>query len=118
MHDIARLWRTAAEQTRRENAERAARVLAYPDLADRLAEPPASIRDPYRWNGWIPPRTEPEGMCEDSCGRTARCARHSEHRTRINRSAIRDQLVEIAAEAMRREQGQLPVDVPTIDGER
>ncbi|WFG44409.1 hypothetical protein [Pseudonocardia alni] len=49
-------------------------------------------------------------MCDGGCGRSGRCPRHSEHRTRINQSAIRRQLVDIAAEAMRREQAQLALD--------
>lgn len=110
MHDLARLWHTAAEQAKRENAERAARVLAHPDLVERLRQEPAAMQDPHGWSGWIPPRTEPEGMCDGGCGRSGRCPRHSEHRTRINQSAIRRQLVDIAAEAMRREQAQLALD--------
>jgi hypothetical protein len=109
VHDIARLWHTAAEQARRENSARADRVLAHDDLRARLAAPPISLREPDRWTGWIPPKTLPEGMCCDACGRTRSCGYSQNHRALVNDSPRRRALVEIAAEALRREQGQDPL---------
>jgi len=37
------------------NAERRRAVLAHPDLAARLTEPPLAYSDPSRWTGYIPP---------------------------------------------------------------
>lgn len=98
--NIDRQWREALEQSRLSSAERRERVLVHPDLVDRLAERPLALADPYSWSGWIPPRTLPEDACSG-------CATHScagrGHTTRANRSPFRQQLVDIAAEALRRE---------------
>jgi len=100
---MAREWGDAQAQSVEESRARAARVLAYPDLVKRLAEQPAALRDPHKWNGWIPPRTVPEVECGDRCGVHQRpCT--NRHFAPANDSPIRKQLVEIAAEALRREQ--------------
>lgn len=77
------------------------RVLAYPDLARRLTEPPLRFADPSDWNGWIPPAMQPEEPCGYGCGRHHRC--DGIHAARRNNSARRQALVEIAAEAWRRD---------------
>lgn len=93
------------------------RVLAHPDLAKRLTEPPLGFPDPTDWSGWIPPQTVPEGMCGQNCGRYHRC--DGIHAGRRNDSLRRAALVDIAAEAWRRdnqptldEAEQLPADEP------
>lgn len=83
------------------------RVLAYPDLAQRLTQPPIGLEDPTQWTGWIPPQTIPEGVCGHECGRYHRCDRI--HAGRRNDSLRRAALVEIAAEAWRRD------NQPTLD---
>ncbi len=57
-------------------------VLAYPDLAQRLTEPPLGYERPDQWNGFVPPATYDQ---------------------RRNDSARRDALAEIVAEAHRRD---------------
>ncbi len=80
-----------------------ARVLAHPDLVKRLTEPPLRLTDPARWTGRIPPRLLPDEACGRACGRDHRpCT--NQHRARFNTSPYRRALVEIAAEAYRREQ--------------
>lgn len=101
-HPAIRMWRAAAEASRIESQARRARVLAHPDLAKRLTEPPLSYTDPARWNGWIPPRTLPEDSC-GGCSSGGRCTR--DHAARLNDSPFRKALVAIAAEALEREQG-------------
>lgn len=87
---VMHLWRQAVAESKRECQDRRARVLAHPDLAKRLTEPPLSLSEPARWNGYIPPRTLPE----DEFGRA-----------RVNNSPVRRQLVAIASEALARESG-------------
>lgn len=82
---------------------RRARVLAHPDLVQRLTERPLRFTDPYRWNGWIPPRSLPEEPCGSECGRHSRGACSATHQASLNDSPYRRALVEIAAEAYRRE---------------
>lgn len=97
---MSRQWREAAEQSHLSSSERRARVLAHPDLVERLTERPLALRDPEGWSGWIPPRTLPEDACPDC--RTHACAGRP-HTARANRSPYRQQLVDVAAEALRRE---------------
>ncbi|TAK32286.1 MAG: hypothetical protein EPO40_02885 [Myxococcaceae bacterium] len=100
----AREWQIAAIASAATSAERRDRVLAYPDLVKRLTEPPFAISNPMRWNGWIPPRTLPRQACGPSCGRVRSCTLPEyAHATPINDSPVRTQLVEIAAEAYRRD---------------
>lgn len=92
-------WRQACATARAESSRRRERVLAHDDLAARLGKV-LGISDPARWSGWIPPKALPEDDCGDckagACGSTA-------HRARANRTYIRRQLVDIAAEAYRRD---------------
>jgi len=86
--EVTSRWREAFDKARQENAERRARVLKHPDLAALLCQPPLPWSRPEHWNGFIPPRFLPP----DSKGIT-----------HPNYSPERDALVEISAEAMRRE---------------
>lgn len=70
-----------------EIAERRKRVLKYPDLAQRLTERPLSYQRPEQWNGFVPPRTGPPGGLGQQ----------------PNDSPVRAALVEICAEAKRRD---------------
>lgn len=55
--DLAPYLRSMQEAARAECVRRRALVLAYPDLAQRLTEPPHGWTAPERWNGYIPPAT-------------------------------------------------------------
>jgi hypothetical protein len=98
-HDIPQQRRRVIEQARAENAARRDRVLAHPDLAARLVDA-LGITDPVRWSGWIPPKTLPEDVCNEC--RAGACGSRA-HLARTNRTYQRRQLVDIAAEALRRE---------------
>lgn len=100
--EMNRQWRTAMANSRAESAARRARVLAHEDLAKRLTEPPLRLSNPQRWSGWIPPRTLAEDTCAE-CARDRRACRGRPHLARVNDSPYRRALVEIAAEALRRE---------------
>lgn len=81
---VARLWRLTVAGARETAAVRCARVLAHPDLAERLTAPPLGYARPNQWTGYVPPRT---------------WGRHNQ----LNPSPQRRALVEIAAEALRRD---------------
>lgn len=74
---------SARAEAREQAAQRRARVLAHADLADRLTAPPLGYARPEQWNGYVPPATWQEAR---------------------NGSARRAALVELCAEALRREQ--------------
>lgn len=82
-------WMKALADAKRETQERRKRVLAHPDLAAQLTQPPLALTDPVKWNGYIPPRTLPSG--------------DGNPYDKVNDSPVRRQLVAIAAEALRRE---------------
>lgn len=88
--DWRAVWEPMRAQARAAAQARRARVLAHPDLADRLTEQPLSYTRPDQWNGYVPPDTDaiPTG------GGYVR-----------NDSPRRAVLVDICAEALRREQG-------------
>lgn len=97
---------------REENAARRERVLRYPDLAARLTEPPLTFRQPEDWNGYVPPRTLAEDTCEwcpspERVNRGEDC-RNPQHLAKVNDSPRRAALIEICAEAFRREQEETP----------
>lgn len=77
------LWRKELTDAARRTADRKAAVLAHPDLAERLTQPPLNFARPDQWNGGIPPETV-GGTRNDSDRRAA--------------------LVEITEEALRRNQ--------------
>ncbi len=72
--------------------ERRERVLAHPDLAARLTQPPLNHTDPARWNGYVPPATWGDYTWKDGT-----------LDERKNSSPERAALVDICAEALRRE---------------
>lgn len=90
-----------AAESHDSSLDRRDRVLAHEDLVARMKKPPLSMKEPERWSGWIPPRTDPEAVC-GACERGQRCT-NTQHRARINDSPWRKALVEISAEALRRE---------------
>lgn len=67
------------------NQERRARVLAYPDLAERLTAV-LGLSAAHWWNGHVPPATDSDGN--------------------PNGSPVRAALVEISAEALRRQKAE------------
>ncbi|GAA4849576.1 hypothetical protein GCM10023403_10370 [Pseudonocardia benzenivorans] len=103
MPDFHTLWAQQAARAHDANQARRERVLAHEDLAKALTQPPLALDDPRKWTGWIPPRTDPEQTCSPWCGKHHDPCSNTQHRARINDSPIRAQLVEIAAEALRRE---------------
>jgi hypothetical protein len=103
---VMQLWRKTKAVAKMESEARRARVLAAPDLARRLTLPPLRLSRPEHWNGWIPPRTLPEECCAHCGASGGRPCRDRPHRSRVNDSPIRRQLVEIATEAMARESGR------------
>lgn len=104
---VIRQYREARAASKSESQARRDRVLAHPDLAKRLTQPPLSLSQPTKWSGWIPPRLLAEDACThcNSSGGDRRC-RDWPHRARFNDSATRRQLVDIASEAMARESGR------------
>lgn len=104
---VMRLWRQAVAKSQEASQARRVRVLQQPDLTRRLTEPPLRLSDPARWSGWIPPKTLAEDTCVNcGSGDPRPICRGWPHRARVNDSPVRRQLVEIAAEAMRRESGR------------
>jgi hypothetical protein len=104
---VLRMYKQARARSKQDSAVRRARVLAHPDLARRLTDPPLRLSDPSRWSGWIPPKTLAEECCVHCAGSNPRPpCRGCPHRTRANDSPIRRQLVEIVAEALRRASDQ------------
>lgn len=49
--------RPELQQVLEQQAARRARVLAQPDLAKRLTQPPFTYEFPEQWGGYIPPKT-------------------------------------------------------------
>jgi hypothetical protein len=85
--ELGGLWREAHARATQARQERRKRVLAHPDLAARLCQPPLGYGSPEQWNGFIPPRYLPG----DALGVI-----------RINTAPRRAALAEISAEAMQR----------------
>lgn len=81
-------WQQAVTAAKQEAKQRRERVLRYPDIAAKLTHPPLNLANPTMWNGYIPPRTLPSN--DDNPYDEA------------NQSPIRQQLVAIAADALRR----------------
>lgn len=91
MNAILAEYRRASLVVRQEQAERRKRVVAHPDLRARLTEPPLSYQRPEQWTGYVPPKLLPQ-------------ADDQQHTAALNTSARRRVLVELCAEALRREQ--------------
>lgn len=101
---MLRLWQGAVAKSKRDSQARRMRVMAHEDLAQQLQQAPLRLTDSGRWSGWIPPKTLPEECCVHCQRDSPRpICRGWPHRARVNDSPARRQLVEIAAEAMRRE---------------
>jgi hypothetical protein len=86
-------------------------VLGFPDLAARLTEKPLSYTQAGMWNGYVPPHDDqyaiPEPLHSPSGHPNAR--HKSTEPAGINDTAYRTALVDICAEAMRRETaGEIP----------
>lgn len=50
-------WSQPIREAAEAAAARRARVLAHPDIARRLTDPPLCYRNPEAWNGHVPPAT-------------------------------------------------------------
>lgn len=85
--DWRQVRRAAEAEASAAAQKRRVRVLAHSDLAARLTQEPIGYTRPEQWNGYVPPRT---------WGGTV-------HREYPNDSPRRAALVELAAEALRRE---------------
>jgi hypothetical protein len=64
------LWRKRFAETQQRMKQQKAAVLAIPELAQRLTEPPLGFAKPEQWNGGIPPETF-NGERNDSARRDA-----------------------------------------------
>lgn len=80
--DVRRLWAPALKDAQNRMAARKAAVLAHPDLAARLTEPPLGFAKPEQWRGNVGPDTWNGGH---------------------NDAARREALAELVAEAVRRD---------------
>lgn len=96
------VWTAKAAESRDASTTRRDRVLAHPDLVARMKKAPLLMAEPEKWTGWIPPRTDPEDTCGGCSASYGQCTT-TQHRARMNDSPIRRELVEISAEALRRE---------------
>ena len=97
--------RQAVAKARAANQARRDRVLRHPDLAARLREPPLSFPDPGMWDGFVPP-AECQDETPEAVHSTAGVPNAKGRRTgprEQNDSPRRLALVDICAEAMRRE---------------
>jgi hypothetical protein len=83
-------WDHYADEERAKARSRRGRVLAHPDIAKRLTEPPMRYPTPEMWTGYIPP---------------ARCGED-----KPNRSPIRRQLLDTCQAVVDREREQPPLD--------
>lgn len=78
-NDLAAMLRDALARASEENGERRRIVLARPEIAERLTQPPASFARPDCWSGYVAPDRLPDGQ--------------------PNRSPVRAQIAEILAAA-------------------
>lgn len=99
---ITELYRQAHAAAEAEHAERRRLVLAYPDLAQRLTQPPIGYTDPRQWTGYIPPY-----MIEGP-------TQHGRNTWTRNLSPVRVHLVAITREATARTYGE-PVAAAWLD---
>lgn len=81
-------WQDAALIESDKAKERRRRVLAHPDLAKRLCEPPYNLAAPEMWTGFVPPAEVPVATY-----------------WRPNNSPIRRQLIDILNAVAERDQG-------------
>lgn len=93
--------RNAVQDARSATAQRRERVLAHPDLVQRLQDV-LGLSDARHWTGYVPPRMDPQ----EDCGRCVHgTCRGVTHTAPVNDSPVRAELVAIATEAKRREVG-------------
>jgi hypothetical protein len=83
----------ARQEHLRRNRDYKARVLAHPDIAARLTEPPMRYTRPDQWSGYIPPQWIAGAGDNPAEGR-------------LNTSPYRAQLVDIMTELVQRERQQ------------
>lgn len=84
-NDVGRFIKHQMAEARRAAAYRRGLVLRYPDLAERLTEPPVKLARPDVWTGYIPPATDCVGA--------------------LNTTPCRPALLALVAEAERRASG-------------
>jgi hypothetical protein len=102
------------------NQQRRASVLAHPDLAARLTQPPLNYARPDQWNGYIPPATVDLG--ESEALRTVGIGGRGEQVVRFNQLGRRTRgeqendaperaaLLDISREAWERDHADDPSD--------
>lgn len=99
------LYEAQLAKAKTDNQQRRARVLAHPDLAARLTQPPLNYTRPEQWTGYVPPRfgseQEPE-ILRDPAG-FPHPGRLTTRPREVSDSPCRAALVEICAEALKRE---------------
>lgn len=114
-HPISDWLRKIYADTQKRNRARAVRVRKYPDLVEALRDE-ADVRDPWKWNGYVPPEYvtigEPETL------RSPKGQAHPKLRKtpgeKWNDSPARTALQVIVDEADRRDrEAGLDVDDPT-----
>jgi hypothetical protein len=66
-------WQAALAEARNDSKVNRAAVLAHPDLAAQLTQPPIGYDKPEQWNGYVPPPTF-NGAHNDSHRREALAA--------------------------------------------
>ncbi len=111
----------AARDGHRRNAHRRAAVLKHEDLRKRLEGPPLSFRRANQWNGYVPPAIVNPGESEvlrqvlrvqDGSVRFWLNPAHKRAQSEVpNTSPQRAALVDISAEAWRRERAD---DAPSV----
>lgn len=89
--DLLTLMKQARAAGAAENKRRRALVLKYPDLAERLTQPPIRHTTPEHWTGYVPPAHDAYGI---GGGQP------------INTSPVRAALVALVAEAEARAAGK------------
>lgn len=60
------LFQDAIIESKRMSMWRRDLVLHYPDLAERLTEPPIGLERPHDWKGWLPPARDQHGNANTS----------------------------------------------------
>jgi hypothetical protein len=53
-------------ESKRQSANQRDLVLAHPDLAAQLCQPPIGFKNADDWNGWVPPERDANGRVNDS----------------------------------------------------
>ncbi len=100
----------AEAKSRAATAARRERVLGFPDLAARLTEKPLNYPQPGMWSGYVPPHEDAYAIPEPLHANGHPNARNKmTEPSGVNDTKRRAALVDICAEAMRRETaGEIP----------